>query len=116
MGGGTGTGPIEQGNLSTYVELERRLTQRYEKCNTQGHRKPNAEENYCTHCYRPLELRTPKADALLASNKELPIMDRPMDAPLIQKIKQEEIALQKSLQRFEGIRMLKQELEDSLED
>lgn len=116
MGGGTAIRPIKQENLDKYVELLSILDQRYTECNAKGHRKPDTEDNYCTHCYRPLEWKTPKTDAILASREELPIMLRPMDAPLIHKAQQEEIALQKSLQRFRGLRMLEQELKDSLED
>ena len=108
---------VIQENSDKYMELDKKLMRRYEECNTpQGHRKPHTEDNYCTHCYRPLEWKTPETEAILAFRKDLPLMQIPMDAPRIHKVEQEEIALQKSLQRFKGLRMLEQELEGSLED
>jgi len=85
------------------------LNQRYDECNLYGHLKPAEKENTCYHCYRRLEYETPKADAIVKTDNEFPLMMRPMNAPIVMEIAQEERRDQELIDRRRGLQKIAEE-------
>lgn len=87
-----------------------KLDDRYADCDGQGHRKPKRKKNMCGYCFRRLKYRTPKADAILESRKDLSLLDSPVDASYIEDLQKQEIDLQRMTDRSSGLQVIIEQL------
>lgn len=102
-----GEGYIQE-RIQKINELKSILKERYQKCNSQGHRKLQSEDNYCTYCYRPLEWETPETEAF--SEMEPTRMVHQSLTEVIHQKRQEEIQAQEDREWFRGLYFLEKEL------
>lgn len=86
------------------------LIGRYKECDTEGHKKPN--NNHCDYCYRTIDVPTHRVDAIREERKNLPLMMRPLDAPLMIKKAEEERERQRWNDRLDGIEKVIEELSE----
>jgi hypothetical protein len=85
------------------------LKKRYNICDSQGHQSPDRETNFCNYCFRHLNYKTPETDRKF-SNRGLPLILIPCDAPLRANSAREEIQHQRLIDYFDGLNKLSSEL------
>lgn len=86
------------------------LNKRYAECNSYGHKKQDVGSNYCNYCYRHLNYKSSKVDAILDSRKNLPLDQVPLDAPILNDIANEEINHNRHMDKLKGLRKIIEEL------
>jgi len=94
-------------NIRRYKEFNRELDKRYSECDSQGHLKPDKENNYCNYCFRHLSYSAPNTDAILEEREAFPETQLP-DLSIILEQRRIEIDSQKSLDRFSGLIKVKE--------
>lgn len=80
------------------------LDKRYRECDSKGHQA--VEENYCNYCFRHLEYKAPRTDAILKEREKLHPYNKPLDAPVMAEERRREIELKKFMDKTEGLQKI----------